>query len=64
VIPAEGRDYSPGWWPNVGGFRSQHANGLHFAMLDQSVQFVSDEIALDAYHALATIAGQETAALP
>jgi uncharacterized protein DUF1559 len=41
----------------VCGFRSSHSGGLHFARIDGSVDWVSDEIELPVYRALATIAG-------
>ena len=31
VVPIAGSDYTPGWWPNVSGFRSAHPGGLYFA---------------------------------
>jgi prepilin-type N-terminal cleavage/methylation domain-containing protein len=57
VVPVRGRDYSPGWWPNVSGFRSAHVGGLYFARVDASVDWVSDEIELSVYRAQATING-------
>jgi prepilin-type N-terminal cleavage/methylation domain-containing protein len=57
VVPVEGRDYTPNWWPNVAGFRSHHSGGLHFAYIDTSVRWVEDEIDLAVYRAQATIAG-------
>lgn len=60
VVPLEGRDYSPGWWSNVGGFRSQHGGGLHFAYADGSVHWIADETDLQTYRAMATIAGHES----
>lgn len=62
VVPRPGSDYSPAWWPNVGGFRSAHAGGLHFAHADASVRWLADEVDLAAYRALATIAGRENLA--
>ncbi len=59
VAPVAGHDYSAGWWPNVAGFRSAHTGGLHFARVDASVDWVSDEVELSVYRALATIAGGE-----
>jgi hypothetical protein len=41
----------------MGGFRSHHPGGLHFARVDGSVDFVEDEIELAVYRAMATIAG-------
>jgi prepilin-type N-terminal cleavage/methylation domain-containing protein len=57
VVPVAGRDYSPGWWPNVSGFRSAHPGGLFFARIDASVDWVSDDIDLSVYRAQATING-------
>jgi hypothetical protein len=59
VTPIPGRDYSAFWWPNVGGFRSAHSGGLHFAHIDASVIFIDDEIDLAVYRAKATIAGAD-----
>lgn len=59
VAPRAGSDYSPLWWPNVAGFHSAHRGGVHMSQVDGSVRFVSDRIDLDAYRALATIAGAE-----
>lgn len=59
VTPREGSDYSPNWWPNVGGFRSYHPGGLHFAHADASVDFIADEIELGIYRAGATISGND-----
>jgi prepilin-type N-terminal cleavage/methylation domain-containing protein len=59
VVPVTGRDYSPSWWPNVSGFRSNHHGGLHFAYIDASVRWIDDEIDLAAYRAQATIAGAD-----
>lgn len=36
-------------------FRSRHLAGAHFLMLDGSARFISDQIDLKTYHALATI---------
>jgi len=59
-----GQPYSPGDWPNVYSFRSNHPNGANFAMVDASVQFVSNDINITVYRALATVNGGETAQLP
>ena len=58
-MPAE----SPNDWENVSGLRSHHAGGVHIALADSTVRFVGDDIALDAYRSLATIAGHERARL-
>ena len=42
-----------------GAFGSQHHGGGVFAYGDGHVEFVGDEIELDAYRALSTIAGAE-----
>jgi prepilin-type N-terminal cleavage/methylation domain-containing protein len=59
VVPKPGRDYSPSWWPNVSGFRSNHPGGLHFAYIDSSVRWIEDDIDLAVYRAQATIAGAD-----
>jgi prepilin-type N-terminal cleavage/methylation domain-containing protein/prepilin-type processing-associated H-X9-DG protein len=46
------------WWENV-GYRSFHAGGANFALIDGSVRFISGGIDLAPYRALATIAGGE-----
>jgi prepilin-type N-terminal cleavage/methylation domain-containing protein len=60
VIPKPGADYTPSYWQNVLSFRSGHPGGLHFAIADDHVVFVSDTIDLKVYRALATIRGGET----
>lgn len=50
-----------GRWPTRYSFRSRHPSGLNFALADGSVRFVSNNIALLTYRALATRAGGETA---
>ena len=57
--PKDDGRHEPDWWENIGGFRSKHPHGLHFAMADGSVHFISEEIDLVVYRGLATIAGQE-----
>jgi prepilin-type N-terminal cleavage/methylation domain-containing protein/prepilin-type processing-associated H-X9-DG protein len=57
-------NYDPLWWPNVLSFRSRHPGGLGFAMADGSVHFLSDEIDLRIYRALATISGGEYVEFP
>jgi prepilin-type N-terminal cleavage/methylation domain-containing protein/prepilin-type processing-associated H-X9-DG protein len=52
-----------GWnWQNTWSFRSRHPGGVHFALADGSVRFISDSISLFHYRALATIRGKEIAA--
>lgn len=48
--------YSPAYVTN-GAFRSQHPSGANFGFGDGHVEFISDEIGLDVYRALSTIAG-------
>jgi prepilin-type processing-associated H-X9-DG protein len=40
-------------------FRSAHDGGAHFLMVDGAVRWISAQIDLNAYHALATIADGE-----
>jgi prepilin-type N-terminal cleavage/methylation domain-containing protein len=55
----DGQEIDPWDWQNSYGFYSRHARGLHFACADGSVHFVTNDIDLDTYRALATIAGRE-----
>jgi prepilin-type N-terminal cleavage/methylation domain-containing protein len=48
------------WWPNTQSFRSMHPAGLNFAMADGATLFISQDIDLATYRALATRAGGET----
>lgn len=59
VAPIVGHNYSPGFWPNVLGFRSWHPRGLHFAIADGSVRFVNTDVSLRTYRAMGTISGGE-----
>jgi hypothetical protein len=61
---ADGTEYSLSDWPNVYSFRSRHANGLQFANADGSVRFISNDISLPTYRALATIQGGEVVSVP
>jgi prepilin-type processing-associated H-X9-DG protein len=54
-----GCEYEPTDWANVYSFRSRHTNGLQFALADGSVHFLSNQIPLQLYRALATINGNE-----
>lgn len=54
----------PADWPNMMGFRSEHPGGVHFALADASVHFISDSIDPFLYRALSTRNGGETAVLP
>lgn len=46
------------WW-NMRGFRSSHPGGVNFAMVDGSVQFVSDSIDHKTFRGISTRAGDE-----
>lgn len=46
-------------WHHNYGFMSRHQGGAHFAMVDGSVRFVSENINRDVYHALGSIDGGE-----
>lgn len=59
VAARPGGNYAPLWWPNVLSFRSEHSGGVHFAFADGHVVFIAGDIDLNAYHAMATIAGGE-----
>ncbi|QDT40551.1 putative major pilin subunit [Gimesia alba] len=52
--------YSAGDWPQNYSFASQHEGGAHFLMGDGAVRFVSENIDLGTYRALASIQGGET----
>ena len=56
--------YSPGDWPNVYSFRSNHPGGALFCLADGSVRFVSETIDLTLYRNAATHSGREVANLP
>lgn len=60
AIPPDFVSEDPNWWPNTHSFRSAHAGGLNFAMVDGSVHFIEDRIDLEVYRALATRDGGET----
>ncbi len=62
LSPKDDGRHEPDWWENVGGFRSEHPMGLHFAMVDGSVHFIGEGIDLTVYRAMATIAGTEVVA--
>jgi prepilin-type N-terminal cleavage/methylation domain-containing protein/prepilin-type processing-associated H-X9-DG protein len=51
------------WW-NVYSFRSNHSGGVNFAMADGSVRWISDNIDLALYYALATYNGGEPVSPP
>ena len=54
-----GAAYTPGDWLGRNGFRSRHTGGSQFALADGSVRFLSENMALGLYRALATVAGSE-----
>jgi type II secretory pathway pseudopilin PulG len=61
---ADGTAYdSEDTW-NTLGFSSLHPGGLHFALADCSVRFISSDIPRAIYRAMATRAGGEAAQLP
>jgi prepilin-type N-terminal cleavage/methylation domain-containing protein/prepilin-type processing-associated H-X9-DG protein len=62
MAPPPGNDIYQGW-PWLYSFRSRHQGGLNFGLADGSVRFVSDQIALPTYRALATIASADSATL-
>ena len=49
----------PGYLRNELGFGSEHPGGCHFAMVDSSVQFVSENVELRVLYSLATRSAQE-----
>jgi prepilin-type N-terminal cleavage/methylation domain-containing protein len=51
---------APTWnWENTYSFRSRHASGLQFGLVDGSVRFLRDNIDLDVYRAASTTQGGE-----
>jgi hypothetical protein len=46
-------------WPNNYSFASKHVGGGHFTMADGSSRFVSENIDINVYRAIATISGNE-----
>ena len=62
-LPGSTPQYSPGDWPNVYSFRSQHSQGANFALGDGSVRFVRQSVDINTYRAMATVAGGETVSL-
>jgi prepilin-type N-terminal cleavage/methylation domain-containing protein/prepilin-type processing-associated H-X9-DG protein len=49
---------------SYGVFRSQHPGGAHFAMVDGSVHFLSENIDFGLYQALSTRSGSEVVSFP
>lgn len=64
AMSEDGQPFDPWDWQNSYGFYSRHPGGLFFAYADGSVHFVTNDIDLDVYRALATISGGEVATLP
>ena len=60
AIPPNYTYQDPNWWPNTQSFRSAHPGGLNFSMADGATLFISQDIDLATYRALATRAGGET----
>jgi prepilin-type processing-associated H-X9-DG protein len=61
-VPQVGHNYRADFWPNVLGFRSNHTGAVNFVYCDGSVHLIRDEIDLEVYRAMATIAGHERVA--
>ena len=59
AIPPNFTFQDPNWWPNTQSFRSAHPGGLNFSMANGATRFVSADIDLATYRALATRAGGE-----
>jgi prepilin-type N-terminal cleavage/methylation domain-containing protein len=64
VMKPGGGLYPPWNWENNESFRSRHPSGVQFACGDGSVRFVSNDIAIEIYRALATLNGGETVTPP
>ena len=64
AVQANGTPYGVGNWQNNYSFHSQHPGGLHFALADGTVRWISNNIPLQTYRDLASIAGGETVLLP
>jgi prepilin-type N-terminal cleavage/methylation domain-containing protein/prepilin-type processing-associated H-X9-DG protein len=62
--PVTGKDYPPDQWWNRYAFTSAHTGGVQFAMVDGSVQFIQDSIAVDLFRALGTRGCNEAVSLP
>ncbi|MCI0705717.1 MAG: DUF1559 domain-containing protein [Planctomycetia bacterium] len=60
LTPGQPGYNSPGDWPNVYSFRSNHTQGANFAKADGSVIFVRQSINLDNYRAACSLDGKET----
>jgi len=57
-VPYENSDIYNGW-PDLYSFRSRHTGGLQFVFADGSVHFISQQIAITTYWALASRDGGE-----
>jgi prepilin-type processing-associated H-X9-DG protein len=55
----DGTPYPPGDWQGQNGFHSRHTGGAHFGLADGSVRFLSENMALGLFRALATVRGRE-----
>jgi prepilin-type N-terminal cleavage/methylation domain-containing protein/prepilin-type processing-associated H-X9-DG protein len=64
LIQPAGVDVTAGNWPNVYGFRSRHSGGLQFCWADGHVVFISENISLAVYRALASWDGRESVQYP
>ena len=60
-LPTTGNVPTPADWPNNYAMASKHVGGGHFAMADGSAKFVSENIDINLYRALATISSEEVA---
>ncbi|MEZ6065539.1 MAG: DUF1559 domain-containing protein [Planctomycetaceae bacterium] len=56
--------YGAGDWGRNYSFASWHPGGVQFALMDGKITFVSENIDINTYRALATIRGNESAAVP
>jgi prepilin-type N-terminal cleavage/methylation domain-containing protein/prepilin-type processing-associated H-X9-DG protein len=64
VRTVTGIQYPPADYANASGFRSLHSGGANFCLADGSVRFISNDIDLGVYRALATRAGGELVDVP
>jgi len=62
-LPTTGAVPTQADWPNNYSFASKHTGGGHFAMADGSAKFVSENIDLNLYRALATISAEEVTSI-
>ncbi|WP_425395157.1 DUF1559 domain-containing protein [Aeoliella sp.] len=59
-MPCDRQDTSSEWTTSYSAARSYHTGGVNMVFLDGHVEFVSEDIDLFPYRAMATIAGGET----